>query len=221
MTINSAFSWEKIDQVFLDMDGTLLDKYYDDYFWLQFVPQCYAEKNGVDFIDARRLLTETYRNVENTLAWTDLDYWSEHTGLDIAAMKKEIDHLVQIHPHVIDFLEYIKSLNKKLYLVTNAHPEAIKVKMNKVNLCNYFEKMVCSKEVGAAKEQPTFWEKLQSFIAYDKARTLFADDTERVLMSAREYGISHLVHIARPSSKLPIQYSQSYPSIVNFKELIF
>ena len=27
------FPWHEIDWVLLDMDGTLLDKHFDDYFW--------------------------------------------------------------------------------------------------------------------------------------------------------------------------------------------
>lgn len=36
-----------IDTVLLDMDGTLLDLYYDEHFWLQHLPQRYAELHGV------------------------------------------------------------------------------------------------------------------------------------------------------------------------------
>ena len=81
--------------------------------------------------------------------------------------------------------------------------------------------MICSKEVGFAKEQPEFWHALQELLPYDPKRTLFADDTEKVLHSAGETGIDHLVHIAKPSSKLPAKYSAHYQSIVTFKELIF
>ncbi len=33
-----------IRYVLLDMDGTLLDKYFDDYFWEHLLPEKYAEK---------------------------------------------------------------------------------------------------------------------------------------------------------------------------------
>ncbi len=37
--------WQQISTVLLDMDGTLLDKYYDDYFWEQYLPKVYGEKH--------------------------------------------------------------------------------------------------------------------------------------------------------------------------------
>ena len=52
------FSWDAIDTVFLDMDGTLLDKYYDDYFWEQYVPEVYAAKNQLDIVDAGKTAAE-------------------------------------------------------------------------------------------------------------------------------------------------------------------
>lgn len=215
------FSWDRIDTVFLDMDGTLLDKYYDDYFWEQYVPEVYAAKNQVNIADARQLLLNTYRSVENTLQWTDLDYWSVRLGLDIAALKREISHLVNSHPYIIDYFEYMQKIGKTLYLITNAHPKALEVKMEQVEIKGWFARLICSAEVGAAKEQPEFWAKLQHILPYDKERTLFADDTEKVLHSAGLFGIQHLIHIAKPSSRLPVKFSAHYQSIVTFQELIF
>lgn len=202
------------------MDGTLLDKYYDDYFWEHFVPEVYAAKNNIEPAAARTLLLDTYRKVENTLQWTDLDYWSKHLDLDIAALKYEIRHMVSILPHVTAFFTHLKEKGKKIHLITNAHPTALKIKMDSVSLAENFQRMICSKEVGAAKEQPEFWEGLQDILPYDKRRTLFVDDTEKVLHSAKEYGIRHLVHIAKPSSRQPARFSIHYPSISNFQELI-
>jgi len=215
------FIWADIETVFLDMDGTLLDKYYDDYFWEQYVPENYAKKHNLSYPEARQHLLGTYKSVENTLQWTDLDYWSERLGLDIANLKKEISHLVNIHPDVIDFLAFMENLGKKVYLVTNAHPKALQVKMDKVKIEHWFQRLICSQEVGAAKEQSTFWHKLHDILPYAKETTLFADDTEKVLHSAAGYGIRHLIHIAKPSSRLDPQHSRNFPSILSFRELMF
>ncbi|BHH86349.1 HAD-IA family hydrolase [Desulforhopalus sp. 52FAK] len=219
--LNTPFIWENIDRIFLDLDGTLLDKYYDDYFWEHYVPEVYAKRNRVEPEECRKLLLATYKSVENTLQWTDLDYWSERLGLDVGALKKDIDHLVDIHPHVIDFLSHAKSYEKELFLVTNAHPKALSVKLAKIDIAGAFDKIICSQDVGFAKEQVEFWTQLQNIQRFDKNTTLFVDDTERVLDSAHEYGFKHLIHIAKPSSKLAPVYSAHYPSIDSFKGLIF
>jgi len=219
--LSKPFSWEDIDRIFLDLDGTLLDKYYDDYFWEHYVPEIYSRKNNVEPDTCRELLLATYKSVQNTLQWTDLNYWSDRLGLDIGALKSEIVHLVDIHPHVRDFFSHAGRLNKELYLVTNAHPKALEVKLGKIDIAGVFDKIICSQDVGFAKEQVEFWTELQEIQRFDKETTLFVDDTERVLDSAKEYGFRHLIHIAKPSSKLAPRYSTQYPSIDNFKTLIF
>ena len=42
-----SLPWSDIDTVLLDMDGTLLDLHFDNHFWLEHLPQRYAELHGV------------------------------------------------------------------------------------------------------------------------------------------------------------------------------
>jgi putative hydrolase of the HAD superfamily len=125
-----------------------------------------------------------------------------------------------VHPYVTEFLRYARKREKKLYLVTNAHSKTLDIKMSKTALGGFFDRVVCAEEVGLAKEEPIFWERLEALLGFEKKRTMLADDTERVLHSANTFGFQSLIFVARPSSKAPIQYSAHYPSIVYFKELI-
>ena len=219
--IQPDFSWSGIDTILLDMDGTLLDKYFDDYFWEEYIPGIFAEANNLSPEEAHTALLARYQRVESTLQWTDLDYWSEQLQLDIPELKCKIDHLIQVHPYVIDFLRFIKSTGKDIHLVTNAHSKTLEIKLRKSALGPWFTKIVCSEEVGEAKEHPLFWENLEKMLGFDKNRTLLADDTQKVLRAARQAGIGHLIHVARPSSRLPANFSLEFPSITYFKELIF
>lgn len=215
------FSWDTIDRIFLDLDGTLLDRYYDDYFWEHYVPKAYAIKHKVKPEECRDLLLATYKSVENTLQWTDLDYWSDRLDLNIVELKREIVHLVNIHPYVTDFFKHVNQMNKPIYLVTNAHPKTLAVKLGKIQIQDAFTRVICSQDVGVAKEQIEFWSNLETIQEFDKKTTLFVDDNEKVLDSAHSYGFKYLVHIAKPSSKLPSSFSTNYPSIESFQDLLF
>lgn len=215
------FSWDTIDTVLLDMDGTLLDSYFDDFFWEEYVPRTYADANNISPQEARKVLLNRYKRVEKTLHWADLDYWSEQLGLDIPELKCKIDHLIQVHPYVIDFLQHIVDSNKDLYLVTNAHSKTLKIKLAKTAIGPYFKRIVPAEEVGEAKEQPPFWYKLEAMLDFNPKRTILVDDNTNVLDAAHHYGLEHLIYVAKPSSRLPVCYSPTYPSIVYFKELIF
>jgi len=212
--------WDRVDTILLDMDGTLLDKHFDDYFWEHYVPEMFARKNDLTPLEARKELLARYKSIEGTLAWTDLDYWSEKLDLDIPALKLKIDHLIQVHPYVVDFLQYCGNLDKKIYLVTNAHSKTLDIKMRKTRIGSYFDTIVCSQDIGLPKEDPKFWERLESLLVFNKSRTLLADDNETVLQAARVYGIGILIFVARPSSRDDVFRSEKFQSIVYFNELI-
>lgn len=214
------WNWSNIETVLLDMDGTLLDKHYDDYFWEEYVPRIFAVQNDLSDMEARKVLLQTYKAKEGTLAWTDLDYWSEQLRLDIPALKVKIDHLIKIHPYVVDFLRFLKESPKRVFLVTNAHSKTLDIKMKKTALTGYFDRIICAEEIGCPKEDHTFWEGLRQVIKFDKSTTMLAEDTEKILQSAQKYGIEHLVYVAKPSSKLATKKSTEFTSIVYFNELL-
>lgn len=215
-------SWEDIDFVLLDMDGTLLDKYFDDYFWEYFLPVQYAVKYRLYPDDARAELLKRYKSQEGKLTWTDLDYWTKELGMDIPALKLQIEHMIDVHPHVVGFLRFLKRNGKKVYLVTNAHYKTLDIKMKKTRIGKYFDKTLTSFDVGVPKETPKgrFWRMAERILGFDKERTLLVDDNESVLRSAREYGIKYLLYKARPSSRGPTKLSRKFPSILSFKEII-
>lgn len=217
---NLDFFWARVDLVMLDMDGTLLDRHFDDYFWEHFVPETYAASNKLTYGEARQRLLEKYQHHEGTLAWTDLDFWSDELGLDIPTLKIKVEHLIKVHPYVTVFLEYCRDLGKEIWLVTNAHSKTLAIKMAKTALADHFDRLICAEEVGLAKEDPDFWAQLRRLYDYDPDRVLLVDDTEKVLVSAARGGIKNLVYVAKPSSQAAVKHSQQFVSITYFKELM-
>lgn len=212
--------WDQIDTILLDMDGTLLDLHFDDYFWLVFVPEEYARVNKISKERAAAELTARYRKEEGTLNWTDLDFWSGELGLDIPLLKTRVEHLIQVHPYVEEFLGFLRETGKEVYLVTNAHGKTLDLKMRKTRLGPYFNGIISAHEIGFPKEDPRFWMRLTLRLDFAPGRALLAEDSEANLCSAREAGIPHLVFVARPSTQAPLRHSSEFPSIVFFNELL-
>ena len=111
------------------MDGTLLDRHFDDHFWLEHVPKRYSADHNLPLNEAKALLYRLFSSQENTLNWTDLDYWTEKLGLDIPLLKREVDNLIAVHPFVVEFLLFLKQQGKGIFLVTNAHSKTLALKM--------------------------------------------------------------------------------------------
>lgn len=212
--------FNQIDTVLLDMDGTLLDLNFDNHFWREHVPLRYAEKRGLDIEAAKRELFPRFRNAEGTIDWYCVDYWSEQLGLDIALLKQEVDHLIAIHPHVIEFLDRLKQLDRQRVLVTNAHHKSLMLKLDRTALHNHLDEIICAHEFGLPKEQVTFWDRLQQRLPFNKTRTLLVDDSLPVLRSARDYGIRYLMGVKNPDSQNPAKDPEEFQAIVDFRDIM-
>jgi putative hydrolase of the HAD superfamily len=218
--IKEALKGPEITHVLLDMDGTLLDKYFDDYFWEHLVPEKYADKHGISFGKAKEELLKKYKSHEETLNWTDVDFWSRELGLEIMALKEQVRHLVEVHPHVEAFLELMRKRRKKIYIATNAHDAVLAMKMKKTELGRYLTGTITSGEIGFPKEHPEFWVRVERKLGFSRDAALFVDDTLAVLRTAKQYGMKYLVYKAKGNSKVPPGTSGEFATILDFDELM-
>ena len=83
-------NWNDIDTVLFDMDGTLLDLHFDNYFWQVFLPARYAEFHNKEPDAALKQLYRQFEAKRNSIEWYCTDYWSTELAMDIPALKKEI-----------------------------------------------------------------------------------------------------------------------------------
>jgi HAD superfamily hydrolase (TIGR01509 family) len=206
--------------VLLDMDGTLLDRYFDDYFWEHLVPEKYAEKHRITFGKAKEKLFEKYKAHEGTLNWTDIDFWSRELELDIMALKEQIRHLIEIHPHVENFLKMVKAGRIKTFILTNAHYRVLDMKLKKTDLGKYLTGAITSFQIGFPKEKFEFWKRAEQQLHFIKEKTILVDDTLEVLKTAQKFGIRYLVYKARANSKLEPSPSSEFRTILDFSELM-
>lgn len=215
-----APDWSQIDDVLLDMDGTLLDRHFDNFFFEEGLPQRYARLHAISFEEARDRLMSMYRSVEGELAWTDLHYWTKQVGIDVVALHKELDHMIGFLPGAEEFLLYLRKLGKRVTIVTNAHEAGVSVKIAKTGLDQYVDRIVDAFEVGSLKMRPEYWPNCQRLLNFDPARSLFMDDDEGCLIAAKAFGVAHLIHSAKSSSQLPPAPLPQFLSITEFAPLM-
>jgi len=212
--------WQSIDTVLLDMDGTLLDLHFDNFFWLEHLPKRYAAQNKDSDEDVIASLRQQLFDKQGSLDWYCTDFWSRQLDLNIIELKREISHLIAERPQALSFLNALRANNKKCLLITNAHPDSVALKFSVTRIEPLFDKVVSSHQYGHPKEALEFWHRLHEECPFDSERTLFIDDSESVLRAAKAYGIAHLLSIMKPDSQREAIPSKQFQSIGDFAEVI-
>ena len=96
-----------ISTLLLDMDGTLLDLNFDNYFWNHYLPQRYAAIHNFPDNEARKHVRETLAREHGNLNWYGTDHWSNEFQVDIIALKYEGKHLIRDRDGARQFLQQL------------------------------------------------------------------------------------------------------------------
>jgi putative hydrolase of the HAD superfamily len=211
--------WSKIETVLLDMDGTLLDLRFDNYFWRSVVPEYYAHQENMSLDEAVGHLEPIFKAQEGLLNWYCLDYWTQELGIEIAKLKVDNQEHIKELPDTRAFLRQLQRSSKRCVLVTNAHADSLSIKMRKTGLIEFFDAIVSSHDIGYPKENQGFWEVLQKLEAFDKSTTVMVDDSLSVLRAADEFGIKYLVAITQPDSTEPPRIVHEYTAVDSIGKL--
>ncbi|HKU13455.1 MAG TPA: GMP/IMP nucleotidase [Steroidobacteraceae bacterium] len=212
--------WADVATVLLDMDGTLLDLRFDNYFWLELVPQRYAQLHQLSLEAAYAALEPRFIAKQGTLDWYCIDFWSRELALDVAQLKREVRAHVRFLPGAELFLQTLHARGLDPVLVTNAHRETLAIKIEQTGLGRYFRRVVSSHELGMPKEDPRFWAQLQARLDFDPARCLFVDDSIPVLRAARVHGIAQIFAISRPDSTQRARQMEDFATVERVQDLL-
>jgi HAD superfamily hydrolase (TIGR01509 family) len=217
---NAVVDWDTIDTVLVDMDGTLLDLAFDNFFWRELVPRRYAERTGMSVQAAEQTLAPRFAAKVGTLDWYCLDHWTRDLGMDLKALKREHREHIRFLPGAQAFLAAVRARGKSLVVVTNAHRDTFAVKAEHTGLDKLVDSVVCSHDFAAPKESAAFWVALERHAPFDGARTLLIEDSFAVLVAARAHGVRHTIAIRRPDSREPPRAIADFVGVDGVFELV-
>jgi putative hydrolase of the HAD superfamily len=216
----AAIDWDEIDTILLDMDGTLLDLRFDNWFWQELIPSHYGAAKGMSPSDAWNSIKPMFLATRGTMQWYCIEHWSRELDLDIAHLKRTVLHQVGYLPGAEAFLLRLADLGKRRVLVTNAHPTTLAIKNDGVGLMAHFDACYSTHSFDAPKENPVFWPRLRAREPFVLERTLFVDDSLPVLNAAEDFGIGWLRAIRHPDSGQPAQDTGRHAGVDRIADLL-
>lgn len=196
-------NWQRVDTVLLDMDGTLLDLAYDNHFWTEHLPVRYAELQGISLQASSDFLGPIFESTHGTLDWYCIDYWTERLQVDITSLKHETAERVAWLEGAQGFLAALGKAGMPRWLVTNAHPKSLSLKVERTGLDQHLDAQFSTHSFGYPKEDETFWSIFSSETGVELESCLLIDDNLGVLETASRCGVGQCVTIARPDSRQP------------------
>jgi len=202
------------------MDGTLLDLYFDWHFWWEYLPAQYAKAHNLPLAVAQQQVREAISAEQGTLNWYCTDYWSARLNLPVAALKRDLQHMIRPHPQVEAFLSRLRQLGKILYLVTNAHRDSLNLKLEVTAIGRFFDAIISAHDYGLPKEDARIWAAIRAEHEYNPQRTLLIDDNLRALESAQAYGIRHLLAASHVSPHMPPVETDRFPTFSHFSQIM-
>jgi len=212
--------WNRCDTVLLDMDGTLLDLRFDNWFWAEHLPTVYSRTHGLPLEEVHAHWAERFTRYESRLEWYCIDHWSRELRLDVATIKRQVQHRVQWLPGAQVFLQALTQRGLSKRLVTNAHPMTLAIKNEIADVMRWFDACHSSHDYGVPKEDARFWPLFQRATGIRPERCLFIDDSVSVLRAAREFGIGQLCAIRLPDSHQPARAIEEFPAIDRLTDLL-
>ena len=208
-----------ISTLLIDMDGTLLDLNFDNYFWNHYLYRRYAEIHDVPDDEARKHVGETLFREQGNLNWYCTDHWSNEFQVDIIALKREVTDLVRYREGACQFLRQLKTIPIEVILVTNAHHDVIALKHEHTGLLDLLPDLVCSHDYGIPKERTMFWHQLTKDRNLDQSKAMLIDDNISILEAAQQAGIAFQVGISKPDSRRTPATITHFPVIDDLSEL--
>ncbi len=213
-------NWNEIDTVFIDMDGTLLDLYFDNYIWDEIMPQTYSSIHNVTIDEAKLTIRKYIKRKSGKLNAYCFKYWSRVLGFDLMDIHIQHQDKIKYRPNAENFLKHLNNLRYNVIILTNADRSNLELKLSRTTIYNYVKEIHSAHDFGYAKEQQEFWALINQKISFNPQRTLLIDDNISVLRTAKKFGVKHLLSILQPCSQSTRSNLNEFTQLLDFCEII-
>ena len=190
--IISAFSMKQVEFISFDAEGTLVTPDFSQTIWHEAIPVLYAQKNGIDLVQARSHIAEEYGRIgDQRLEWYDIEYWFSYLGLGSSEpVIQSCLSKITYYPEVAEVLSSLAS-EYNLIVASGTPLELLHCLLRDIK--PYFVRIFSSISHYRQVKSPEFYLKVCEEIGVKPSQVIHVGDNWQFdLLNARQAGINAL-----------------------------
>jgi FMN phosphatase YigB (HAD superfamily) len=187
---------KQIKLISFDAEGTVVTPDFSEAIWHEAIPALYAQKQGLDFAQAKRRIVEEYSRIgDQRLEWYDIEYWFDYLGL--GSSEPVIESClgkIAYYPEITEVLSSLAS-EYKLIVASGTPLELLHLLLRDIK--PYFVRVFSSVSHYKQLKSPYFYLKICEEMGVKPSQVTHVGDSWQFdFLNARQAGMNAL-HIDR------------------------
>ena len=176
---------------------------------MEWLPEAVAHNKDISLSDAKKDIYKTSKELYGTLPWYELKFWEDRYETNLIAIAEKNKSYAMFIDGAHEALQFITSLDKKVFFLTNCDSRLLKVKSSQVPLLNFADNWISSVDIGVVKEDQKFWKIALEKLNIQPSKSIFFDDNINIVNAATKYGIKKSVHVTEPTNNNSVIYESN------------
>lgn len=176
---------------------------------MEWVPEAVALNKSISLNDAKEDIYKTSKELYGTLPWYELRFWEERYETNLIGIAEKNKSYAMFIDGAHEALQFIASLDKKVFFLTNCDSRLLKVKSSQVPFLDFADSWISSVDIGVVKEDQNFWKIALEKLNIEPSKSIFFDDNINIVNAANKYGIKKSVHVTEPTNNNSVIYESN------------
>jgi putative hydrolase of the HAD superfamily len=180
----------QIELISFDAEGTLVTPDFSETIWHEAIPALYAQKQGLDFAQAKRFIVEEYGRVgDQRLEWYDIEYWFSYLGL--GSSEPAIQSCLNKICYYPEITEVLSSLAGEYRLIVASGTPLELLNLLLRDIKPYFARIFSSTSHYSQLKNPDFYLRICEEMGIKPSQVIHVGDNWQFdFLNARQAGIN-------------------------------
>jgi putative hydrolase of the HAD superfamily len=181
---------KQIELISFDAEGTVVTPDFSEAIWHEAIPALYAQKQGLDFAQAKRCIAEEYGRIgDQRLEWYDIEYWFSYLGLGSSEpVIQSCMGKISYYPEITEVLSSLAS-EYRLIIASGTPLELLHLLLRDIK--PYFARIFSSVSHYKQLKSPDFYLRICEEMGVKPSQVIHVGDNWQFdFLNARQAGIN-------------------------------